>query len=121
MTPSYRNHAWILLFVSSAVMVLVAVSLVMTLSTTLPGLAIGGLGIFGTVVAATGFRNRRRWAWYTLWYVPAFALAGEVWDIVSTGTTQGLFVVVLLSLAGLLLPYRAFFPKNLEASRPRST
>jgi hypothetical protein len=36
------------------------------------GVALVGMGIFGTVITTTAFRRRERWAWFVLWYYPVF-------------------------------------------------
>ena len=74
------------------------------------GLASIGVGLFGVLITVIPFRRRERWAWFTLWFYPAF------WVIHLVGRLppgkdhihQVLFIV--LSLAGLLLPVRQFFP-----------
>ena len=74
------------------------------------GLASIGLGLFGTLIVLVPYRRRERWAWFALWFYPIFwavHLAGNL----PPGTEhihQAVFIA--LSLIGLLLPVRAFFP-----------
>ena len=75
------------------------------------GLASVGLGGFGLLLAVVPFRRRERWAWWALWFYPVLWLAHLVFGL-PPGTDhvhQVLFVV--LSLVGLLLPVRQFFPR----------
>src|SRR3954452_3000690 len=34
------------------------------------GVALVGMGLFGTLITATAYRRRERWAWLALWYFP---------------------------------------------------
>ncbi len=78
------------------------------------GLATTGMGLFGIVIAVRGFRRRETWAWLALWFVPAF------WAIhFVAGLPPGMdhvhqIVFLALSLLGLLLPIRQFFPPKIE-------
>ena len=76
----------------------------------LMGLVALGFAIFIIATSLTGYRRGERWAWYSFWYLPVFflAIAVLVWPWLWPVMT--LFFV--LSLAGLLLPYRKFFPKS---------
>lgn len=69
-------------------------------------LAFGGLLV---AIAAVPFRKGERWAWYTVWVVPLllfiqFINSGRGW--------QFDLALVPVTLAGLLLPYRKFFPRK---------
>jgi hypothetical protein len=75
-----------------------------------------GLGLFGMAVSRFGFRSGQRWAWYVLWYLPAFGVLGEIADFSIQGTHAVSFLLVgVLSVVGLLLPFRRFFPKDKPA------
>ena len=70
-----------------------------------------GLGAFVMVVSATAYRKGEVWAWYLTWVVPVlfvldFANDYRVLGYVDTGS----IVIIAILLAGLLLPYRKFFP-----------
>lgn len=81
------------------------------------GLASIGLGLFGGLLAVIPFRRRERWAWFALWFYPVF------WAIHLMGglppgkdhVHQVVFIVV--SLAGLLVPIRAFFATPAATAR----
>jgi hypothetical protein len=80
------------------------------------GVSILGLGLFGMAVSRFSFRKGERWAWYVLWYLPAFAVLGEIADFSIQGTHAVSFLLVgFLSATGLLLPFRGFFPKEKPA------
>ena len=69
-----------------------------------------GFGIFGMAISARPYRKGYRWAWYVMLY----------WPLISIGVIAGALsgggpifaVVLILSLIGLLLPFRKFFPKK---------
>jgi len=84
-----------------------------------------GVAFFITAISLTAFRKGEKFAWYILWFVPAFfigctaislsTVAVSVESSISLLLPISMFVV--LSLLGLLLPYRKFFPSkaNLKA------
>jgi hypothetical protein len=81
----------------------------------------GGLSDMGwasllIVISATKYRQGEKWAWYTLWFLPILFLgaAGIVMSLGPPSTDLLPFITLfgLLSLLGLLLPYRKFFPKE---------
>ncbi len=99
------------------------------------GLFIFGFGLFGMAVTATAYRRGIRSAWYTSWIIlivlflllpldfganTPFATVGPPQGLTVEGGAAGIgsaFVVVtviltVLTLLGLLLPYRKFFPKK---------
>ncbi len=65
------------------------------------------------VVTVVPFRRGEQWAWYALWVFPlsSSVLALRVFLVGGMGWTI-ILVFVAISLLGLLLPYRVFFPKN---------
>lgn len=72
------------------------------------------LALLALVITCFGFRKGHRWAWYAMWLLPA-TLALAVGLLVLSeqpeiGAYYGVFVVV--TVIGLLLPIRKFFPKN---------
>ena len=74
------------------------------------GLASVGLGLFGGLVAVFPFRRRERWAWWALWFYPVFWTVHLVAALPPGKDHVHQVVFIVLSLAGLLLPVRAFFP-----------
>lgn len=75
------------------------------------GGAMLGFCIFGMAISSLSYRKGDRWAWYTLWYLPAFylILAGSA---LGGGTSGAPFVLWILPLLGLLLPIGKFFPRK---------
>ena len=81
------------------------------------GVASIGMGIFGLLITTIAYRHRERWAWFTLWYYPLFWTAHLVWGLPPGKEHVHQVVFIVLSLAGLLLPVREFFPRR-EARAP---
>ncbi len=70
----------------------------------LPGV---GFAIFIMAASVTSYRGGERWAWYAFLYLPVYllgllAIAYWLWPITVP--------LLIMSLLGLLLPYRKFFP-----------
>ena len=83
------------------------------------GMASIGMGLLGLLITTIAYRRRERWAWFALWYYPVFWTAHLVGGL-PTGTEHvHQIVFIALSLAGLLLPVREFFPRRgARASTP---
>src|SRR5271156_2993154 len=77
-----------------------------------------GLGAFFMVVSATAYRKGEAWAWYLTWVVPVLFVFDAVNDYYAFRYVDVSSVVIAAILvAGLLLPYRKFFPSK----QPRNT
>ena len=76
------------------------------------GVASIGMGLFGVMITAIPFRRRERWAWFTLWYYPAFWISHLVGNLPPGQDHIHQIVLIALSLLGLLLPVGEFFPRN---------
>ena len=66
-----------------------------------------GFAIFIMAASVTSYRRGERWAWYAFLYLPVYllgllAIAYWLWPITVP--------LLIMSLLGLLLPYRKFFP-----------
>lgn len=70
-------------------------------------------GVLLMFIAAVPYRKGERWAWYTALMLPillsiqianSFATGGFLWQVD--------FGALIVALAGLLLPFRKFFPKH---------
>jgi hypothetical protein len=84
------------------------------------GVASIGMGLFGLLITTIAYRRRERWAWFALWYYPVFWTAHLVGGLPPGKEHIHQVVFIVLSLAGLLLPVREFFPRN-GAREPSSS
>ena len=70
------------------------------------------------VISVTAYRRGEKWAWYAFWFVPAWYLGYAALSLTleSSDARSGLVPYVtgfaILSLVGLLLPFRKFFPRK---------
>lgn len=76
------------------------------------GVASIGMGIFGLLITTIAYRRRERWAWFALWYYPIFWTAHLVGGLPPGKDHIHQVVLIVLSLVGLLLPVREFFPQR---------
>ena len=73
-----------------------------------------GWSFFLIAVTLTGYRKGEKWAWYTLWIAPVQLVGAGIFNSVFFGDISEMyqwFPITTISLIGLLLPYRKFFPK----------
>ncbi len=85
-----------------------------TLRSRIEGLAEVTFGILGMAVAAIPYRKGERWAWFVSWLWPVFLIGDTALDAVA-GEVGFLFVpipFITLTVLGLVLPYRKFFPRK---------
>lgn len=85
-------------------------------------LSSGGISDFGfasllIIVSATAYRGGQKWAWYAFWIVPVFffGFTGLSLNLEASSSSYmlpPLMMFIILSLLGLLLPYRKFFPSR---------
>lgn len=71
------------------------------------------MGVLLTGIVAFPYRRGEKWAWYTLWIVPVLLLVQFLNSNGGLGWQFDLGLVPV-TLAGLLLPYRMFFPRTTE-------
>jgi len=76
------------------------------------GVASIGMGIFGLLITTIAYRRRERWAWFALWYYPVFWTVHLVGGLPPGKELVHQIVFIVVSLAGLLLPVREFFPRR---------
>ena len=76
------------------------------------GVASIGMGLFGLLITTIAYRRREWWAWFALWYYPLFWTAHLVGGLPPGKDHVHQVVFIVLSLAGLLLPVREFFPRG---------
>jgi hypothetical protein len=71
--------------------------------------------LFILAITLTGFRRGEKWAWYIMLLAPILLVSDAVFSVVFIGDiNQALqFVpITTITMVGLLLPYRIFFPKK---------
>ena len=112
------KSGWIsLAIIGVAIVVFGLIVTVMPTSSTPPcmraiGVASIGMGMFGLLITTIAYRRRERWAWFALWYYPGFWTAHLVGGLPPGKDHVHQVVFIVLSLAGLLLPVREFFPRR---------
>ena len=85
------------------------------------GVASIGMGLFGLLITTIAYRRRERWAWFALWYYPLFWTAHLVGGLPPGKDHVHQVVFIILSLVGLLLPIREFFPRRGTRAPPTSS
>lgn len=72
-----------------------------------------GFAFFATALAWTSYRGRKQYAWYIMWLFPIFLGGATAIFLSADATGLGSFYggAAVLAVLGLLLSYRAFFPK----------
>ena len=79
------------------------------------GLSDIGFAFFITAISVAAYRKGEKWAWYALWVLPAYFIASAAISMSIESNLSLLLpetVFAILSLVGLLLPYRKFFPSK---------
>jgi len=81
----------------------------------------GGMGLlkmswsfFVIAITLTGYRKGEKWAWYTLCLVPILLVSCALfnaWFFGDVNESLQFIPITTISLLGLLLPYRKFFPR----------
>jgi hypothetical protein len=82
---------------------------------------LGAVGVLKTswsllilAITLTGYRRGEKWAWYTMWLAPAILVGQGLFNSVFLGDFNEMLQwipITTVSLVGLLLPYRKFFPR----------
>ena len=70
--------------------------------------------VFVLAITLTGYRRGEKWAWYTMWSVPVLLICNALFSAIFTGDvsqTLQFIPITTITLLGLLLPYRKFFPR----------
>ena len=78
------------------------------------GTALAGFNVLALIVILIPFKGSERWAWYALWMLPLqwllqFAFFPDL----------AYLMLAVLTMVGLVLPYRRFFPRPEEPVRLR--
>lgn len=77
------------------------------------GVASIGMGLFGVMITVMAYRRGERWAWFTLWYYPAFWSAHLLGGLPPSQDHIHQIMFIVLSLVGLLVPVNEFFPRRM--------
>ncbi len=114
---AYEKYAWMIFFGIGVVSVFFSLSFFDGVGQFGKEAAVVGLGfaIFTIAMAATSYRKGERWAWYTFLYLPLQFLSFVFIDLNDSQKAGFVFVpaiFLILSLVGLSLPYRKFFPRK---------
>jgi hypothetical protein len=70
--------------------------------------------LFLIAITLTGYRKGEKWAWYTMWLAPAILVCSAIFNTIFLGDVNEVLQwipITFLSLVGLILPYRTFFPR----------
>ncbi len=79
------------------------------------GIWVLAVAVFVLVISATGYREGQRWAWYSLLYLPVhIAIHMFIWP----WTIPILAVMMIMTLIGLFMPLRMFFPRDDKETAP---
>ena len=123
---AYEKYGWIILLASALLGIFLAVltaippenirssplmQLAYPIMTTL-SISTIGFFIFAMVTIVFPYRRGERWAWFTLWMLPLLWLA----QFVLSPDLMYYLVLAIMSVAGLVLPYRRFFSGSQEES-----
>ncbi len=73
------------------------------------GLWVLAVAVFVLMISATGFRKGEKWAYFTLLYLPVHII---IHLLIFPWLAPPLLVILLVTIAGLALPFRQFFPKT---------
>jgi hypothetical protein len=71
--------------------------------------------LFILAITLTGFRRGEKWAWYIMLLAPILLVSDAVFSVVFIGDINQVlqFIpIIAITMFGLLLPYRIFFPKK---------
>jgi hypothetical protein len=78
------------------------------------GLLMISWSLFVIAITLTGYRKGEKWAWYIMWSVPAHLVSDALFNSIFIGDisqTLPFIPMTTITLLGLLLPYRKFFPR----------
>lgn len=82
------------------------------------GLSDIGVAFFLIIISLTAYRRGQKWSWFTMWFVPVYFL---LWILLTfrlptaarSSLLLPLIMIFILSILGLCLPLRKFFPKSI--------
>ena len=71
--------------------------------------------LFILAITLTGFRRGEKWAWYMMLLAPILLVTDAIFTVVYIGDINqvlSFIPITTITMIGLLLPYRIFFPKK---------
>jgi hypothetical protein len=71
--------------------------------------------LFILAITLTGYRRGEKWAWYMILLAPILLVSDAVFSAVFIGDINQVLQfmpITAITMLGLLLPYRVFFPKK---------
>ncbi len=75
-----------------------------------------GIGLFSISMIYFPFRDGQRWSWFAMWILPASMVVGTIREFqVQTGFAFFSWAL-LMSILGLLISYRKFFPRHSQGT-----
>jgi len=122
----YEKNAWVLVTIVGAIGIIFSFLMIAGVSdAALPaysaytayiarigGFSLLGFAIVGIAISLTAYKKGEKWAWYVVWYLPTYFIIETADGYLQGSSTWPIEIILLLiSLAALLLPYRIFFPK----------
>jgi hypothetical protein len=66
-------------------------------------------------ITLTGYRRGEKWAWYMMLLAPILLVSDSAFSVVFIGDINQVWQfipIITITMIGLLLPYRMFFPKK---------
>ena len=71
--------------------------------------------LFILAITLTGFRRGEKWAWYMMLLAPILLVTDAIFTVVYIGDINqvlSFIPITAITMIGLLLPYRIFFPRK---------
>jgi hypothetical protein len=76
------------------------------------GISGAGFAILGMIISLTSFRRGEKWSWFATWSLPIGIAVAQINQFALTGSAMVIILTLpfeLVSILGLILPYRIFF------------
>ncbi|SHF02013.1 hypothetical protein SAMN05444392_106104 [Seinonella peptonophila] len=77
------------------------------------GVATTGMGFFGIMITFKSYIKKEKWAWFTLWYYPIFWILHLIGGLPPGNDHIHQVVFIVISLLGLVFPYKQFFSRKI--------
>jgi hypothetical protein len=76
------------------------------------GISGAGFAILGMIISLTAFKRGEKWSWFATWSLPIGIAVAQINQFALTGSAMVILLTLpfeLVSILGLILPYRIFF------------